>query len=186
MKRYLIIGLLLIIVSISLTIFYELNNKYNTNINDITNTGLKDENVKVYLDATFIGGAIKDNNKNFYVMFGDGVQYLVLISDNKANEINKYLLDNPEESYHLNGVTKLIPKEIEEEGIKFVNNWLDANHHEDEKHNITKDDFYHYFGYVYLDTNINNSIILLCIICLTSVLGITSIFNYFNKKYQLL
>ena len=187
MKKRLILGIISLIISLSLIIINELNNKqYSNNIHDITNGGLKEENTKVYLNATFIAGTIKYNEEKFYVIFGDGVQYLVKIDDEKANDINNYLLDNPEESYKVVGITKLIPSDIEENGIKFVNNYLNALHDEDHEHNITRDDFYHYFGYVYLDTITNNNILIIVFISLTGIIGIILIFNEISKKVNLL
>ena len=174
----------------ALTIYNEFING-PVNIYEITNHGLKEENRKVYIDATFVAGTIKsDTNNSYYVMFGDGVQYIVNISNSEASKINRYLLDNPEASYRIEGVTKLIPSSMEEDGIKFVNEWLNKNHtHEDEEeghiHNITKEEFYHYFGYVYLNTKTSFNIIKL-IIYLTGILGTVFILYYINSKYHLL
>ena len=189
MKKSLIIGIIFLLIFIELIIYKNVdNNKYKTNIHDITNSGTRKENIKVYLDATFIAGSIKYDNKNYYVIFGDGVQYLVMIDDKKANEINKYLLDNPEKSYQIRGVTKNIPKGIEENGIKFIKNYLDANHHhsegEEHSHDITVDEFYHYFGYVYLDTKTNNLIRIM--IYITGIISALFIVNSLNKEYHLL
>ena len=189
MKK-LIIGTLFLIVSISLVIYNEvkINNGYYTNIYSITNSESKTENIKVYLEATFIAGTIKnDNNNSFYVVFGDGVQYIVYMNNKLANKINKYLLDNPEKSYKIVGLTKTIPKDLLEPGKKFVKMWLDENHHHDSEehsHNISNDEFYHYFGYVYLDTNLNNSINL--IIYITGFIGLILVLNFIIKKYHLL
>lgn len=186
MKKSLIIGVILLIISIGLIIYSELN---KTNIHELTNSGMKIENKKVYLDATFVAGSItNDSNNGFYVIFGDGVQYIVYMKNTLANKINRYLLDNEEESYHIEGVTKLIPKDIEENGIKFVKEWLDHSHNhtnvEEHDHNITIDDFYHYFGYVYLDTNDFNYIKI--IFYVTSIMSILFIISYINTKYHLL
>ena len=191
MKRSLIIGIILIIVCISLTVYKDFINK-PVNINNITNTGLKEENRKVYLDATFVAGTIVLNDDNsFYVMFGDGVQYIVYLSNKEANKINNYLLDNPNDSYHIEGVTKLIPRSLEENGKKFVKEWLDTNHNHDgseeesHTHNITSEEFYHYFGYVYLDNTYNLSLITI-IIYITGITGVLFITNYGNTKYHFL
>ena len=189
MKKSLYLGIFFLIICFSLIIYNELNNKnyYKTNIHDVTNSASKEENVKVYLKATFIAGSVNYNNENYYVIFGDGVQYLVKIDDEKAYKINKYLLDNPDNSYKIEGVTKLIPSGIEENGIDFVNNYLNKLHdEEDHEHNITKDEFYHYFGYVYLDTFKTPNLILIILIILTGVIGILLIFNKILKKVDLL
>lgn len=192
MKKYLIVGLVLITICLGLTIYHEFIDA-PININDITNTGSKSENRRVYLNATFVAGKIVgENNTGFYVMFGDGVQYIVNISHQKANEINKYLLDNPEDSYRIEGVTKLIADGIIDDGKAFVKTWLDTNHNhhdeevpEDHTHDITTDDFYHYFGYVYLDTT-HNSYLIEIIIYITGIVGTIFILSYVNTKYHLL
>ncbi len=192
MKKCLIIGIILIVICMVLTIHNEFING-PVNINEITNRGLKDENRKVYLDATFVAGTItSDNDNSYYVMFGDGVQYIVYISDLEATKINRYLLDNPEASYRIEGVTKLIPSSMEEDGIKFVNEWLNTNHHHDEEeieeghtHNITVDEFYHYFGYVYLNVESSFNFIKL-IIYISGILGLTMILYYLNSRYHLI
>ena len=187
MKK-IIIGIVFLIICIGLTTYYELklNKNYQTNIHDITNSGASTENVKVYLNATYIAGTIKDD---YYVVFGDGVQYIVYISNKEANKINRYLLDNEEESYRIEGITKLIPSTMEENGKKFVKEWLDHSHNhegieEEHDHSITTDEFYQYFGYVYLDTN--NFDVIKLIIYITSIIGILSIIYSINIKYHLL
>lgn len=190
MKKFLIIGISLVFICLGLTIYNEFING-PVNLYTITNSGKKVENKKVYLDITFVAGTITDDNENgYYVMFGDGVQYIVYINKVEASKINRYLLDNPEASYRIDGITKLVPTNLEENGKKFVKTWLDNNHnHEEEKveeghtHDITTEEFYHYFGYVYLDVNKGFDIVRL-FIYLTGILGLLSIFNYFNTKYH--
>lgn len=189
MKKSLIIGIILIIISLGIVIYNELVNK-PVNIYSITNTGSKKENVKVYLDATFIAGSVTSDSENgYYVIFGDGVQYIVYMNNKEASRINNYLMDNEEKSYHIIGTTKLIPSEMEENGKKFVKEWLDNNHNHEEvtdhSHDITTDDFYHYFGYVYMDAN-NGFNIVNIIFYLTGILGILFIVNYLNTKYHLI
>ena len=190
MKKLLIIGIILITICLSLTIYKEFINPI-VNIHDITNTGLKTENKRVYLNATFVAGAItNDNDNGYYVIFGDGVQYIIYISNEKAKLLNSYLLDNPDDYKRIEGVTKIIPTWIEENGKKFTNSWLDNNHshNEEEKdhvHDITTDEFYQYYGYVYLDTNIGIDIIKI-IIYITGITGALFILQYINTKYKLL
>ena len=186
MKKGLYLGIILLVICFTLLIYNELKDKgeYKTNIHEITNSGAKTEGITVYLNASFIAGAIKYEDNNYYVIFGDGVQYLVLIDDTKANEINKYLLDHPENTYKIKGITKEIPAGIEENGIKFVNNYLNSTHgHE---HNITVDDFYHYFGYVYLDTFTPSNLLIIILISITGGLGVLMIFGWFVRKEKLL
>ena len=188
MKKALIIGIVLISATIGLTIYSEFINK-NVNIHDITNKGLKKENEKVYLDATFIAGTITNDDKNsFYVIFGDGVQYIVYMNNNEASKINKYLLDNPDGSYKIEGITKLIPTSMEENGKKFVKEWLDNNHthgeeNETHSHDITTDEFYHYFGYVYLDSTSHFDLIKI-LIYVTGTVGLLFIISFINTKYH--
>lgn len=189
MKKCLIIGIILLLISISLTIYEEFITP-RVNIHEITNTGSKKENAKVYLDTTFVAGTITgDDEKSFYVMFGDGVQYIVYMDNTKANKINKFLLDNPDDSYKIEGTTKLIPNTLEENGIKFVKEWLDHSHNhesiEEHSHEITIDEFYQYFGYVYLDTT-NYSNIVKIIIYITGIMSILFIISYVNTKYHLI
>lgn len=194
MKKSLIIGIILVIVSIGFLIDKEVkeNNINYTNIANITKMGKKLEGVYVSLDTTYVAGTItNDGSNSYYVMFGDGVQYIVYINNNKAEEIRKYLLDNPEESYKLTGITKMIPTKLEEPGKKFVHEWLDKNHTHDEttpehSHDITTEEFYEYFGYVYFDTTIYESIVTKIIIYVTGILGLLCIFYYINTKYHLL
>ena len=183
MKKVLIIGITLIIITIGLVIYLEIDKPIN--IYNITSKGLKEENKKVFLDTTFVAGTITDN---YYVMFGDGVQYIVYIDEKEAVKINKYLLDNPDNSYRIEGITKLIPSDFEINGKKFVKEWLDHshNHNEEEEnhsHDITTNQFYEYFGYVYLDTNINNNLLKI-IIYITGITGILFTLYYINTKYH--
>jgi hypothetical protein len=186
MKRNLIIGIVLLTISLGLIIYSEFN---KTNIYELTNSGSNKENVKVYLDATFVAGSItNDKDNGYYVMFGDGVQYIVYISNNMANKVNRYLLDHEEESYHIEGITKLIPSSMEENGKKFVKEWLDYSHNHNEEednhsHDITTDEFYQYFGYVYLDTNIGFDYIKL-FTYISSILGLLLIIYFVNTKYH--
>ena len=194
MKKYLIIGITLLIGSLFLTINKELKEKNINyiNIHDITGSGSKLEGVYVSLDSTFIAGTITgDKNNSFYVIFGDGVQYIVYINNKKAEDIRKFLLDNPEEKYQIFGITKKIPTTLEKNGMKFIHEWLDKNHTHSEKedshsHDVTVEDFYQYFGYVYLDNTIYGKITDSIIICIMSVLGVLSLFFYVNNKYHLI
>lgn len=190
MKKSLAVGIILLVICLSLTIYYEIKRNNFINIYEITNKGLKEENRDVYLKSTFVAGSILNNKNNgFYVMFGDGVQYIVYIDNNKANKINKYLLDNPDSSYRIEGITKIIPKNLEENGKKFVKEWLDINHNHEENdahsHLITTDEFYQYFGYVYLDSTVNNHLLTKIIIYLTGGIGILLTVNFIIKKYHL-
>ena len=189
MKR-IYVGIFLLIICIGLVIYNEISlSKYDTNIHDITNNATKTEGVKVYLNATLIGGGIRINdNDGYYMVFGDDVQYIVYMSNNKANKINNYLLNHPLDSYKIIGITKLIPEELEDSGKKFVSTWLDVNHKHDrddepDSHNITTDDFYHYFGYVYLDNTVNNNLLIKIIICLTGITGVLIIISFVFRKY---
>ena len=191
MKKSLIIGIIFVFICIALSLYYEIKRGHYLNIYEITNKGLKDENIDVYLDATFLAGSITmNNNYGYYVMFGDGVQYIVYMEKDDANRINKYLLDNPESYYRISGITKLIPEKMEENGKKFVKEWLDNNHnHEQEEeehdHNITTEDFYHYFGYVYLDSTINSYLLVKIFIYLTGIIGALLVVNGVMKKLHL-
>lgn len=195
MKKNLIIGFLLLFICLGLVIYNEIKvNKINNslvNIYGITNKGKKDEDVLVYLDTTFIAGNIMDE---YYVFFGDGVQYIVKIDNNIASRINKYLMDNPEDSYLIIGKTKLIPNTLEEPGKAFVKKWLDTNHaHHDEEdenhtHEITTEEFYQYFGHVYLDysSDVYNNILVKVFIYITGIIGGLFVLKVIIKKYNFL
>ena len=163
-------GIVVILFSFGLIIYYVTKNNRielnRTNIHNITSSGAKSENIKVYLNASYLAGNIanyqNDSKNSFYVVFGDEVQYLVYMDNDYAKKINNYLLDNPTSTYRIVGITKKIPSDLEEYGRDFVKKWLDTNHHHEEEnshsHEITTDEFYEYFGYVYLNNVGNNSI----------------------------
>ena len=192
MKKYLIIGIVLLIICLGLTINKEIkeSNINYVNMHEITGSGSKLEGVYVSLDATYVAGTITGNNDySYYVMFGDGVQFIVYIKNSEAIKIQNYLLDNPDDSYKIHGITKIIPKSIEENGKKFVKEWLDNNHTHDEhtenhSHEINTDEFYQYFGYVYFDTTIYENIINKIIIYVTGIMGSLFIIYWANKKYH--
>ena len=192
MKKSLVLGIILLVVCLSLTIYYEIRKNNFINIYEITSKGLKTEDKESYLEATYVAGSITSDSENgFYVMFGNGVQYIVYMDNNKANRISSYLLDNPDLSYRIEGVTKLIPKTLEEKGRKFVKEWLDFNHTHEETdevhpHDITIEDFYQYFGYVYLDSTVNNYLLLKIFIYTFCVTGLTLIVSNVVKKLDLL
>ena len=183
MKKCLIIGILLIIISLGLVFYREFS---MVNLHELAFT--KEENKRVFFDATFVAGSITNNNDNgYYVMFSDGVQFIVYISNKDAARINRYLLDHEEETYYIEGVTKLIPSSMEENGKKFVKEWLDHSHNhegveEEHDHNISTEDFYQYFGYVYLDTNTFDYIKL--IIYITGIIGLLTVIYSLNTKYH--
>jgi hypothetical protein len=182
MKKGLIIGIILVIISLGLIIYRETS---KVNLHELTNSMKKEENKRVFINATFVAGSITNN---YYVMFSGGVQFIVYISDKEAARINKYLLDHEEESYYIEGITKLIPKDMEENGKKFVKEWLDHAHNHEEveehDHNISTEDFYQYFGYVYLDTSTFDYIKL--IIYITGIIGLLTIIYVVNTKYHLI
>lgn len=190
MKK-LVIGIILLIMGIGLVIYNEYNENLN-NIHDIVNSASKEEGIYAYLDATYIGGMIETSEDNsYYVVFGDGFQYIVYMNNNEAIKLNKYLLDNPESNKRIYGVTKKIPNEYILDGIKFANTWLDNNHtHEDEgenvKHDITEEQFYEYFGYVYLDNTIKSNIMIEIFIYVICMMGVCFILSYINTKYHLI
>ena len=193
-----ILGIVLLVSAVILFVYRELKikdiNNNRVNIHSITNSGSKESDVNVYLKATFIAGGLaslkNDKKNNFYVVFGDDVQYIVYMSKNEAKKINRYLLDNPDKTYEVTGVTKLISKSMEEYGKEFVKNWLDTNHEHEEIeenehiHEITNEDFYTYFGYVYLDTMVKPYRLIQYLTWINMVLGIVLIGSkYFKKIY---
>lgn len=159
--------IILLLVAFLLGIYREVlvqkDNQKRVDIQSITKSGAKAFNVDVFLNASFVGGKIanykKDNQRSFYCIFGDDVQYIVYMENSLAININEYLLANPNETKRIIGVTKEIPTSLEAYGKDFVKQWLDNNHeHEsgdEHNHVITSEDFYQYFGYVYLDATVN-------------------------------
>ena len=194
MRKHFIIGILFIITCLGLIIYNDARiNKINrqlVNLHSITNTGKKEEGTLVYLNTTFLGGNIMED---YYVFFGDGVQYIVKMNEKEADRINDYLMDNPSNYYKILGETKLIPNTLEEPGKKFVKKWMDTNHdHHDideeaHSHEITTEEFYQYFGYVYLDYgNIYSNSLIKLLIGLTGIIGILFVFKGINQKYDIL
>ncbi len=182
----------MVLCGISFAIYEEyLKNK--NSIHGIVENRSKEEGINVYLDATYLAGTITNDEKNsYYVIFGDGFQYIVYMSDIDAVNLNKYLLDNPENHKRIYGVTRKIPSDYIEKGIKFANTWLDYNHtHEedgedDHIHDITEEEFYEYFGYVYLDNTVKSNIIVKIIMYALCITGFLLIFSYINKKYHIM
>ena len=189
MKKFLIIGIILLVCCLGLVVYHEIDRHNMVNIHDITNSGTVIEGKKAYLDATFIGGMISNPKGLFYVIFGDDVQYLVMVDYKNVAKVESYLMNNPEATYRFEGVTKKIPTDLEENGINFINHWLDRNHNdegeENHTHNANVDDFYHYFGYVYLDTEVSDTAIKI-ITYVTGILGALSVLYFVVKKYHLL
>ena len=187
MKKILIIGIVLIVIAFGLLIYKEFIKPVN--IYTVTNSGSKEVGREVYLKATFEAGSlITDNTNGYYVMFGDGVQYIVYMNNKYADKINRYLLDNPEDSYRIEGTTKLIPSDMVEKGRRFVKEWLDKNHNHDEvkeehSHDIDEEEFYHYFGYVYLDTT-NKSYVVNIISYIIMMIGILFVMYFVNSKFH--
>ena len=163
MKKVIITGISLIILSlIFLFVFWRKEDnlhKQSIRLYEITSKGALKEKVNAYIEASYIVTNIanyKEDQKNsFFVIFADNVQYLVYMKNKDAKKINDYLLNNPNKTYRLYGVTKKITDDIKEYGKSFLKTYLDNNHqHEKEEENnhvVTNDDFDHYFGYVYLD-----------------------------------
>ena len=113
------------------------------------------------------------------------------MSNKDANKINRYLLDRPNDSYRIKGVTKAIPNELVDNGKKFVNEWLNTNHNHEkdedpDSHDITTDDFYHYFGYVYLDNIVDNNLLIKIIIYMTGITGSLIIISLIFRKYSII
>ena len=167
-KNIVLVGIILILIGIGLFVYremaYQKLDAKRINIHDITGSGAKIEKANVYLNASFIANPLakiqSDEKNSYYVVFGDDVQYIVYLNNKKASEISNYLLDNPTSTYKIVGKTKFIKEDLESYGIEFVKKWLDANHDhtdikEEHSHEITKEEFYEYFGYVYLDATIS-------------------------------
>ena len=167
--KFLLIGLLFTVGSLFCGYLREEKakevDKGRINIHEITNSGAKASDVSVLVNASFIAGPLatyENNDSNsFFVVFDSNKQYIVYLNNQDAKEKYDYLIDHPDETITINGVTKLIPETMEEYGKVFVKDWLDNvhNHNEEEKvdhtHDITTEEFYEYFGYVYVDATIS-------------------------------
>ena len=190
-KPLVIMGIVLLIIA-SAGIFYkekqiDFINQNRIDIYDITKSGSTASSVDVYVDASYIDGPVATyENKeehSFFVVFDKGVQHLLYIKNTDAKEIRNFLLDNPDKTYKIMGVTKSIPTGIEEYGKKFVKEWLDNNHNHSEtegnhSHDITNEEFYEYFGKVYLDATVNGESyykVITIIIWITGLFGVTII-----------
>ena len=190
MKKSLISGIIILLLGIGL-VFYNEYLKNKNDIHTIVDSKSMEEGITVYLDATYVAGTItNDENNSYYVVFGDGFQYIVYMSDKEAIELSKYLLDNPENHKRIYGVTKKFPSEYVLNGIKFANTWLDNNHtHEEDGeenhvHDISEEDFYQYFGYVYIDNTVKINLVLEILMYVFCMVGLLFIFNYINTKYH--
>lgn len=204
-NKKLILGIILVIVAISLFYIKEKKVSYidnnRVNIYNITSSGSKMEQVDAYLEATYIAGVVAINKNSqqcaYYAVFNNGVQHIVYMKNDDAKKINAFLLDHPDKSYRINGSTKMISKEMEEYGKQFVKEWLDNNHGHSEEvhdhtHEITTEDFYQYFGYIYLDATINSNsyyqwltiISVVIFLCGFTLLGYLLYEKIIKRKYE--
>lgn len=194
MKKFLIIGIILILLS-GLSLFFYLNKngmikKNSTRLYEITGNGAKTSDVNAYIDASYIVTNIanykKDEKNSFYVIFADNVQFIVYLSNSDAKKINNYLLDNPDKTYRIYGITKKMPSDIKEYGKVFLKTYLDNNHvHEEKKeHNVTDEDFDKYFGFVYLNCQEKNYQIYYYLTFILEIFGIVMILDYIYLKLR--
>ena len=195
-NKKIIIGIIMIIIGILFLVFREekYNSEKRTNIFDITSSGAKAYNVKSYIKASYISSILanyRDNKKyGFYVVFDEGVQHIVYLKNDIAEKINTYLMNNPEKTYIINGITKKMPNDIYPYAKDFVKEWLDMYHDHEEledshSHEIDEKKFYEYFGYIYLDTTVykySDFLIYNIFIYTFIVAGLMFIFEFFYKN----
>ena len=194
-NKELLIGIVFIIIFLGLGIYREIEvaNENRVNIYDITSSGGKGEGVKVYLDASYVGGVIanyKENDKeSFYAIFDSSVQHIVYMKNSDAKRINDYLLDYPKKTYRIIGITRKMPSNIIPYAKEFTKNWLDINHNHDKNenhsHEINDEEFYEYYGYVYLDATTSkyqDVLALNIIFYVTGIIGSVILFDYFYRK----
>lgn len=197
-KRILIISIILILISALLILYREYKirklDKNRVELFSITNSGAKATDINAYINATYIEGPIasyKNKDKyGFYVIFDGNVQYLAYMKNSDVKKINRFLIDNPDKTKKIVGETKMLPSDIADYGKEFVKNWLDTNHHHEEiienhSHDITDEEFYQYFGYIYLDTTISAFKTLTIVIYIFSLLGIMLFFDWIYNKLLL-
>ena len=120
-------------------------------LNSIIREGKKDNdvysyidvNIKPYLFAVYESDGIEEDAKFYYVMDKDNHLYIVYMKEEKFNELNiDDIENNPIKVY---GISKLIPNDIKDLAISSYNELMKDEY-------LTKENFYEYVGYVYLDT----------------------------------
>ena len=152
--RNLILSILAIIISIMLSIWcqYTIDTAYKNakGLNEIIVGEDKNKEDKVvYLNARTIPYqfAVQEGNENsFYIVMDDVYMYIAYLSPYNYMELNKEeIKENP---IRIQGVTKLISKEIKELALEAYNEVVE------EEHKLTMADFDNYFGSVYIDCTV--------------------------------
>ena len=119
------------------------NSEYH--LNTLIKKNIDKDGKKTYLKIKSISAKIATNKKNngYYIVSDDKYNYIVLLTDKKANELmNMDLEKNPVKIY---GISKEINNDLKKIVIEKYNNGFD------EKDKITIEEYYSYFGDVYLD-----------------------------------
>ena len=86
---------------------------------------------------------IKDSNDGYYIVSDGKYNYVVCLNEKTANELYKKDLEN--DNVKLYGITKIVSDKLKELVIEKYNDYK-----EDDK-KISMNDYYKYFGDVYLD-----------------------------------
>lgn len=137
------IFLFVVIVSLSIVIINKNNNKVEY-LNDIIESNDYKENKNTYLTVKSISQKFAKHKKNAYYFASDGkYNYVVYLDKEEADKLFKSDLES--KPVKLYGVTKNTSNKVKELAI-------DTYNIDNEDNKITIEDYYSYFGDVYLDS----------------------------------
>ncbi len=156
--RMVIIGLLLMIAGFGCFLWYEETIKKAeeniTDLNSIIVSKEKDKTNKVsYINAQTIPykfAVYDDTTDSYYIVCDDRFMYIVYMSTADYNKLNHESIETT--PIKIKGVTKQTTKDIKELAIDAYNDGLE------EAEKLTLADFNDYFGEVYLDLTVENSV----------------------------
>lgn len=186
LTKNIFIALLVLVVGVALGVW-----AYNTEqeaynsakpLNDIITGGgeQEDKMATLSIQRKPYQFAVQDGNPDsYYIVMDDTYMYIAYMSPSSYNLLNKE--DIKENPVKVQGVTKLISKDIKELALEAYNEGLE------EEEQISMADFNSYFGSVYLDmtqTDTDIAIIqrVLCMLCLLS--GIIMLIVFIIRKIK--
>jgi len=151
-----IIGIAMIIIS--LVFFYlssvqdEKDNENTKYLNDIIGNSDNKTGLKSYLNISWLSDkfAVRDDMTDaFYYAYDGNYYYIVFLSEKKAKELlNMDLKSSPTK---IEGITSSIPNDVKEIVIDDYNSALKDIPLGEGEERLTKENFYKFFGSVYLD-----------------------------------
>ena len=115
-------------------------------LNKLISSNINKYNKKTYLTIKSISPKIASYNKKsgYYIVSDEKYKYIVLMSDKKVEELKeKDLENNPIE---INGISRKMNNKLKKIVISKYNSSFDEK--------ITLDEYYSYFGDVYLDQSL--------------------------------